>query len=207
VTAGKTLIIAGAVDQNGDTKAEVTSTLTVSGTLEVAPGAEVTVSASGTLTAAAGAEVAIPNGAKVTVENGGSVDLAALEDGSVTLEGSGTTIEVASGGTLKLPAPNTAPGATQYEVAQIDYNDSNIKINAGGSVYMVSTDDDEETDYYIGPAESGAKYEWGHGNAKRRAQGGGRDGSYRKPYVCGQQRNQHQSNHKNRRLDPDGGGG
>jgi hypothetical protein len=104
--------------------------------------------------AAAGAAIDIPEGAKVKVATGGEVDLSGLdaEDGSVTLEGSGT---------LKLPAPNTAPGATQYEVAQIDYNDSSITINAGGSVYMVSTDNLAEEDYYIGPAGTPSpKYTW-----------------------------------------------
>jgi hypothetical protein len=98
------------------------------------------------------------------VAENGKLDLAELEDGSVTLEGTGT-IEV--DGTLRLPAPD----ADNYEVEQIVYNDSSIKINAGGSVYMVSTDAPDDEDYYIGPSD--AKYEWGTGTPSIELKAGG----------------------------------
>jgi hypothetical protein len=141
-------------------------TLTLGGTSKVSEVAEslinngeLTVNDSATLTVAAEAKLTVASGAKVEVASGGELDLSALVGGSVTLSGSGSQIEVS--GTLKLPAPKTTSGSTQYEVTQINYGSSAIKINAGGKVYMNSTDNSSNEDYYIGPASTGAKYEWG----------------------------------------------
>jgi hypothetical protein len=163
VDGGGTLKVDGSLTTTGDMAVDNGASLTV------APGAEVTVDG-GTLTADAEAAISIAKDATLTVANGGELDLSALEaGGSVTLEDSGT-IEVASGGTLKLPAP-----AEDYAVEQIDYGTSSITINAGGKVYMVSTDDPPESgeDYYIGPAGSGAKYTWGEGTPSVELKAGG----------------------------------
>jgi hypothetical protein len=126
--------------------------------ISVASQTELTVPKGATLTLDASAGLTLASGVtpgKITVASEGELDLSALVGGSVTLSGSGSQIEVS--GTLKLPAPN----ASNYQVAQINYGSSAIKINAGGKVYMVSTDDPPSPpaeDYYIGPSD--AKYTW-----------------------------------------------
>jgi hypothetical protein len=155
VTNNGTLTLSGS-----SVESEVAESLTNNGLL--------TVSGTATLEVAAEAKLTVASGAKVEVEGpSGILDLSALSAGTnkVTLSGSGSQIEVS--GTLKLPAPSTTEDGTKYEVAQINYGTSSIKINAGGKVYMVSTDDPPSPpaeDYYIGPADPpGAKYTWGTG--------------------------------------------
>jgi hypothetical protein len=169
VGTGKTLVIAGAVDQYGDTKAEVTKAITVEGALEIAPGAEVTVSGTGgKLTAATTAEVAIPEGAKVKVASGGVVDLNALftpptgenvpgtggtSSGKVALEGD---IEVASGGTLRLSMGNGSDLPPE-----IDWTaGGSLKIESGGGLTLATPGETPDVPYIAESGTSGALYTW-----------------------------------------------
>jgi hypothetical protein len=164
VTSGNIIASEDITAIEDGTQVRGTANLTITGEVAVSGTATLTVADTATLINEgpiafnAGSNLKVENGAKVEVKGpDGELDLSALEtdEGSVTLKDSGT-IEVS--GTLKLPAPN----ADDYEVTQIDYGTSSIKINAGGKVYMKSTAaGSPPDDYYIGPDGESAKYTWG----------------------------------------------
>jgi hypothetical protein len=104
----------------------------------------------------AGETLSIPDGVTLAVANNTTLDLSELEDtGAVTLTG---TIVVASGGTLKVPAPSE-DAATKGKVTQIEYDDGgSITLNSGASAYF-----DEQQ--YIGPVNGGDPfYTWDSGD-------------------------------------------
>jgi hypothetical protein len=151
VKSGSALIITGNLEQKDK--------LTVTGTLEIAPGAEVTIGASGTLAVEAGAEVAIPEGAKLTVASGGSVDLNALftpsqtggtSKGKVELEGE---LEVEKGGTLRLSMGNGSDLPPE-----IDWTaGGSVTIANGGSLTLAAGAD---VPYIAAKDTAGALYTW-----------------------------------------------
>jgi hypothetical protein len=160
IKSGSTLIITGNLTQEAELK--------VSGALEVADGATVTIGTSGTLAVEAGAKVAIPEDAKVKVASGGVVDLNALFDppteenlppgtggtssGKVALEGD---IEVASGGTLRLSMGNGSDLPPE-----IDWTaGGSVTIESGGGLTL-ATGGAADVPYIAAKDTAGALYTW-----------------------------------------------
>jgi hypothetical protein len=131
---------------------DIGGTITASGEV-TAIVAETKVKDGSVVTLTPAAKLTITN-VTLTVDGNGTLDLSGLNAAdSVTLTGTGK-IEVASNGTLKVPAPVTDSTSQNYgKTPQIKYDGGSILLKGGSSAYFV-------TKYYIGPSTADAVYKW-----------------------------------------------